>query len=225
MLMKFSRSSQLREALSLGISVSIHALLLLGAYYWVPMEPGAVVPATSYRIQLSKSAPAPSPSVPEEKQAQAPQKRSKKNSAKAAPKKKPHTDIIAAKAIMGESKVLDTENSEKKEERTRDIDQRSLYTNSPNQSVGAVLEIVGWTWDTVPQPKDDTEESGRIVFEITIDDLGEVVSVKTLEKTVSPVVEQIYKDSLTVLTFSKLTGNTSKEQTFTGKVTFIIQAR
>ena len=111
------------------------------------------------------------------------------------------------------------------EESAKTLDERGLYKTSPGEHAGATLELAGWTWDAVPQPQDDTEESGSIVFEIKIDDLGEVVAVKTLDKTISPLVEKIYKEALIKLTFSKTTDNTEYLPTTTGKVTFVLRAQ
>lgn len=105
------------------------------------------------------------------------------------------------------------------------IDERSLYRVYQGKQTGALLELAGWMWDAAPQPQDHTDESGKIVFQITIDDLGEVIAIKTLEKTVSPLVENIYKEALTTLNFSKTTDNVVYAPTFTGKVTFIIQIK
>ncbi len=105
------------------------------------------------------------------------------------------------------------------------IDERSLYKVHQGKQTGALLELAGWMWDTAPQPQDHTDESGKIVFQITIDDLGEVIAIKTLEKTVSPLVENIYKEALTTLNFSKTTDNIVYAPTFTGKVTFILQVK
>jgi hypothetical protein len=88
-----------------------------------------------------------------------------------------------------------------------------------------LLELAGWMWDTAPQPQDNTEESGKIVFQITIDEFGEVIAIRTLEKTISPLVEKIYKEALTSLTFSKTSDNLVYTPTSTGKVTFILQVK
>jgi periplasmic protein TonB len=110
-------------------------------------------------------------------------------------------------------------------ETTETLDERSLYRAHQSKQTGALLELAGWMWDAAPQPQDDTDESGKIVFQITIDDLGEVIAVKTLEKTVSPLVENIYKDTLTKLNFSKTTDDIAYAPTFTGKITFMLQVK
>ena len=105
------------------------------------------------------------------------------------------------------------------------IDERGLYKVYQGKQTGALLELAGWMWDTAPQPQDNTDESGKIVFQITIDELGEVIAVKTLEKTISPPVEKIYKEALTRLTFSKTADSVVYAPTFTGKITFILQLK
>jgi hypothetical protein len=111
------------------------------------------------------------------------------------------------------------------EEATKPIDERSLYKIYQGKQTGTLLELPGWMWDAVPHPQDNTDEIGKIVFQITIDELGEIIVVKTLEKTISPLVEKIYKDALTKLTFSKTTNNLAYTPTSTGKVTFILQIK
>jgi len=102
-----------------------------------------------------------------------------------------------------------------------DIDERALY-GKPGGGGGPSLELTGWKWDFRPDPKDTSDEEGRIVFEIKIDDQGEIISIKTLEKTVSPTVEKIYKTEVEKLTFSK-TNNLPPAPVSTGKITFIIR--
>ncbi|WP_243517274.1 MULTISPECIES: cell envelope integrity protein TolA [unclassified Candidatus Cardinium] len=102
------------------------------------------------------------------------------------------------------------------------IDERGLYKTTKNgtKQTGASLELRGWDWDVVPNPNDTTEESGKIVFEIKVDKNGEIVSIQTIEKTVTPMVEKIYADALRGLTFSKTTDHSAHIST--GKVTFIL---
>lgn len=105
------------------------------------------------------------------------------------------------------------------------IDQRGLYNAGKchSKQTDATLELKGWTWDVVPRPNDLTEECGKIVFEIKVDENGEIIAIKTIEKTVTPLVEKIYADALRILTFSK-TGD-SRSTMSTGKVTFVLVAK
>ncbi len=114
-----------------------------------------------------------------------------------------------------------------KEEPT--IDDRALYKKSDGDakpsSRGASLDMSGWMWDFKPDPDDNSTENGKIVFQITVDDEGEIINVRTLEKTVSPIVEKIYRDAVMELTFSPTAGSRTSAPQSTGKITFIIQSK
>ncbi|MGI2298264.1 hypothetical protein ACRRVB_00290 [Candidatus Cardinium hertigii] len=107
--------------------------------------------------------------------------------------------------------------------KTTQIDRRGLYHTGNHIQTGAMLELKGWEWDVVPNPRDRTEECGKIVFEIQVDQNGEIVSIRTIEKTVTPIVEKIYADALLDLTFSKTAETPSGIST--GKVTFVLVAK
>lgn len=109
------------------------------------------------------------------------------------------------------------------------LNQDALYKknagdNKPIASKGASLEMSGWKWDEKPDPNDKSKENGKIVFQITIDDEGEIINVKTIEKTVSPLVEQVYRDAVMELTFSPTVGSRSNASQSTGKISFIIKS-
>ncbi|MEQ9298097.1 MAG: hypothetical protein RIF33_06030 [Cyclobacteriaceae bacterium] len=103
-----------------------------------------------------------------------------------------------------------------------ELDARALY-GTPGAADGAALELSGWNWDYLPKPDDKSSESGRIVFEITIDDAGYIIGIKTLEKTVTPAVEKVYRDEVLQLTFSPTSDNSRPAPTSTGRITFIIK--
>ncbi|MDN5203067.1 hypothetical protein QQ008_16885 [Fulvivirgaceae bacterium BMA10] len=103
------------------------------------------------------------------------------------------------------------------------LDSRTLYGNQGGGN-GPRLDLPGWRWDRLPDPNDNSNEGGRIVFQIKVDDEGEIVSVITLEKTVSPAIERIYKQEVERLTFSP-TSNARPPAISTGKITFIIKSQ
>ncbi|MGI2257357.1 hypothetical protein ACRRVD_02210 [Candidatus Cardinium hertigii] len=107
--------------------------------------------------------------------------------------------------------------------KTAPIDTRGLYHAGNHIQTGAILELKGWEWDIVPNPRDRTEECGKIVFEIKVDQNGEIISIQTIEKTVTPIVEKIYADALLGLTFKKTAETASAIST--GKVTFVLVAK
>lgn len=104
------------------------------------------------------------------------------------------------------------------------IDDRALY-GAQGPKDGASLQMAGWNWDYIPRPQDNSSESGRITFQIIIDDRGEIISIRTLEKTVSPAVERIYREAVEELTFSRTGNNARSAATSTGKISFIIRSK
>ncbi len=118
--------------------------------------------------------------------------------------------------------------TKEKEVKNKTVDKRALYSNTQtntNKNSGAVLEMKGWEWDDKPEPNDETDEVGKIVFEIKIDNMGEIISIKTIERTVSIEVVRIYKESLENISFSKTKEyqESPNLKTSTGKVTFFIR--
>ena len=89
-------------------------------------------------------------------------------------------------------------------------------------SKGSSLEMQGWVWDIEPNPLDNSRESGKIVFEIIVDYYGEIIGLKTLETTLSPNVEKIYREEIYKLTFSP-TNNNNPAELSKGKITFLIK--
>lgn len=104
------------------------------------------------------------------------------------------------------------------------LDARALYGKSGGGG-GSALDMAGWLWDFKPKPKDTSSENGRIVFEIKIDDQGEILSVRTIERSVSPTVEKIYRAEVEKLTFSKTSDNSAAAPISTGRITFVIKSQ
>ena len=102
-----------------------------------------------------------------------------------------------------------------------DVGARALYGGGGS---GGSLEMAGWMWDDVPDPKETTSQSGRIVFEVIIDDSGNVTSVRATSYTVSANLMRIYQEEVESLTFSK-TSSGAAPPSSKGKITFIIKAK
>ncbi len=104
------------------------------------------------------------------------------------------------------------------------IDSRSLFTNSgSNPNEGASLQLTGWIWDFEPTPYDDSSETGKVVFKVTIDNEGYILSVVTQSSTLTPSVEKYYRQAVERLTFSK-TSAYKPAATSSGTITFIIKS-
>jgi periplasmic protein TonB len=103
------------------------------------------------------------------------------------------------------------------------VDARSLYGNAGGSGDG-VLEMAGWMWDEAPDPKETTSQSGKIVFEVLIDERGDVTSAKVISYTVSASLVKIYQAEVERLTFSKTTSGPAPPSS-KGKITFIIKEK
>jgi outer membrane biosynthesis protein TonB len=105
------------------------------------------------------------------------------------------------------------------------LDSRALYGNPGGGAGGAALDMTGWNWDFLPRPEDTSNETGHIVFEIKIDEDGEILSIRTIEKSVSEPLVKIYRSEVTKLTFSPTSTNSRPAPTSTGRITFIIKSQ
>lgn len=114
------------------------------------------------------------------------------------------------------------------------VDAKALYGNkgkggngngSGNGSGGgASLNLTGWTWSAKPTVNDDSDESGKIVFQIKVDDQGDVISIRIVEKTVSQSVAEIYKKAVERINFVA-TSSGDRPSSSTGTIVFIIKSR
>ncbi len=121
-------------------------------------------------------------------------------------------------------KLIKQKKQEEKPNKIQEIDKRAIYNTQviKTKGGGAMLEMKGWTWDNIPKPNDSSDEVGKIVFKIIIDDFGEIINIKTLERTVSLKVEAIYREALEMITFSRTSNKDSKGNSI-GKITFFIR--
>ncbi len=236
------------QKLALVISFFCHTLLLLGAYYLPTRQLAGsssgysiVLSTAVWSRQESVSGDTTNHSPPSSNQLanQQPAVEDKKKEKRIQPainkeeipedtahdlQDTPGKDMVQIESLVQNLPKASTAVSHE-EEVTKPIDERSLYKIHQGKQTGTLLELSGWMWDAVPHPQDNTDEIGKIVFQITIDEFGEIIAVKTLERTISPLVEKIYKDALTKLTFSKTTNHLAYTPTSTGKVTFILQIK
>lgn len=103
------------------------------------------------------------------------------------------------------------------------LDGRALM-GELGSSKGASLQMAGWVWDSKPEPKDNSSESGKIVYKIKVDQDGYITSIELVSSTVSPVVALYYEQSIRRLTFSKTNAYESAAES-SGTITFIIRAK
>lgn len=104
-------------------------------------------------------------------------------------------------------------------------DVRGIYDGNPGKgSGGSSLDMAGWKWDSKPVVRDESSEEGRIVFEVKVDEEGNIVSVRALEKSVSPALVRKYQKEVENLSFSRTSGGNNGLGA-TGRITFIISSK
>jgi hypothetical protein len=85
---------------------------------------------------------------------------------------------------------------------------------------GFGLSMTGWNWDETPKaPKLQESHRGKIVFEIEVDENGEIVSIVTVENQLSPSAERLCRQELEKHTLEKISTGTAAKST-KGRVTF-----
>jgi len=185
----------------------------------VEPEPTEIV--EEVRPEETVTQPEPSPDVIEKVAEEKTEVVEKTEEVKEAPKVE-NPEKAKQKAASNEGDDAEQKGDKGKEEGK--IDARAIY-GAKGSSQGASLQMEGWNWDYIPKPEDSSNENGKIVFQITIDDQGEVIGVRTLEKTVSPEVERLYQEAIERVTFSRTADNVRPAPMSTGKITFLIKSK
>lgn len=96
---------------------------------------------------------------------------------------------------------------------------------SAGGSGGTALDMPGWNWIDPPAITDESNETGKIIFEIDIDEFGEVISVKTIYRSVTKMVVDHYRDAVEELTFEPTDSESDIQSITTGRITFIIRSK
>lgn len=104
------------------------------------------------------------------------------------------------------------------------LDAKALYGKQGGGDGGSSLELDGWKWDAVPKPKlSDNVQSGRIVFQIKVNQEGEITNISILENGVGPEAARVCKAEIEKLTFSRTGSNVPTESI--GKITFVVRSK
>ena len=91
---------------------------------------------------------------------------------------------------------------------------------------GNKLDMTGWKLAFKLEKKDITNENGKIVYQIKVDDKGELVSIIPIEKTVSPVVEKFYRQQIEDnWAVDRTKDNTNPPPIATGKYTVFVRSK
>ncbi len=89
---------------------------------------------------------------------------------------------------------------------------------------GTEMSIVGWRWTRKPQPNDALNEQGKIVFDITIDQNGNVTDVNLVEKSITIGIgtQTAYENAIFSTKFERTLSKPATESTV-GRLTFNIK--
>ena len=105
------------------------------------------------------------------------------------------------------------------------LDAKALYGNAGGGGGGVGLDLAGWDWDNIPRPQIPGNESdGKIEFEIKVDDNGDIIGYRVLERSLSIEAEKACRDAISKLTFSKKPGAVVPAVSV-GKITFVVRTR
>ncbi|WP_128543427.1 hypothetical protein [Larkinella soli] len=77
-----------------------------------------------------------------------------------------------------------------------DINAKQFYGTPGGTGSGVSLNMAGWRLASNRIAQDNSGESGKIVFEIKVDDKGDVINVRVRETRVSPTVTEFYKQQV-----------------------------
>lgn len=105
------------------------------------------------------------------------------------------------------------------------LDAKALYGKQGGGGGGPALDLAGWDWDEIPRPAiAQNESSGKIEFEIKVDENGEIIGYRVLERSLSIDAEKACRDAISKLTFSKKPGAVVPAVSV-GKITFVVRTR
>ena len=107
------------------------------------------------------------------------------------------------------------------------LDAKALYgkPGKGGPGNGGSLNMPGWAFDRPPKPNDNSNESGRIVFDIKVDEDGSITRCEVRESNVSPALTKLYRDAVFKSTLSPTNASGVASTGASGTVTFIISAR
>jgi periplasmic protein TonB len=100
----------------------------------------------------------------------------------------------------------------------------AVYKGRPGGGDGGSLDLYGWEWDNIPKPNVPDNETGQIVFEIEVDENGDLIRYHKESGTVSAAAERACVAAIQKLTFTKKSG-AKVPPVSKGKITFVVRAQ
>jgi periplasmic protein TonB len=103
------------------------------------------------------------------------------------------------------------------------INAKEFYGKPGGASSGVALNVSGWAFGSNKLDKDESDERGKIIFQIRVDSDGSIVSARPIQTTISPDVVEFYKRQ--VLRFKlRPKGSVTPSELSTGTLTVSISA-
>ena len=99
----------------------------------------------------------------------------------------------------------------------------TVYARTPKNSAGIALNVSGWSMGAKPIVYDEKGESGRIVFDISVNEVGLLVSVFTKESNLSPQLTEAYRKAVGKMKLVPKADNVSAVSR--GTISFNIKSR
>ena len=84
------------------------------------------------------------------------------------------------------------------------------------------LQENGWVWEARPIINDLSDEHGKIVYKITINNMGRIQDIEVIECTVSAKTEKAYREGTSKLTFKRVGTAIEVPERTTGTITYNI---
>lgn len=106
------------------------------------------------------------------------------------------------------------------------LDPNAQYTGTPgggDNGKGFSISLSGWRYDKEPKLPPLENESGKVVFEIHLDDQGEIIFLQPIERGLSDRAIDLYRAEIQKLTFSQV-GATVPEVS-KGRITINVRAK
>lgn len=97
----------------------------------------------------------------------------------------------------------------------------NAYFGKPGGGGGGFgLQMAGWDWDQTPKaPNVPDDLSGTVVFEIEVDDQGDIVNITVLERTLSPEAVKLCRQEIEKRSLVRKAGGVVPERS-KGRVVF-----
>jgi len=107
------------------------------------------------------------------------------------------------------------------------LDGKSMMGKPGNGSGGTGASIgglSGWKKKRLSLPNDGSTETGKLIFKVTVDDSGDVVGISVISSTVSPKVQNFYKNYIQQRLSSVLSPEGTPPDRATGTITINIES-